>query len=386
MAFSPDGKTLATCGADQLIQLWDTESLKNIATLRGHRSEVWSVAFSPAGETLASASKDGTVKLWNVKRKAADVRTLDYASIPFWFSRDSKLLLTKSSDGSMHYWDVATGQQTRAIPPIQIESERYFTTVSHDGKYLAMSVEDGRVLVSELERGSWVLTNRVDSNPANAMAFSPDNQQLAISTGQYFGGTWQGGTRLLKLANGQVETLSGEFASTRDHACVAFSPDGKLLAGAGPNYTIRLWDLTTSKERAIFKGHGWTVMSLAFSPDGKVLASGADDNTARLWDVATGSQIAKLTGSKTGIVQVAFTPDGRTLATSGNDKTVRLWSIATHRELLALKVDTGWTHLLFSPDGQTLATGGISGSLELWHAPAANDKAPHATDAKAAKE
>jgi len=371
LAFSPDGKTLATCGADQLVQLWDTASLSNIVTLRGHRSEVWSVAFSPDGETLASASKDGTVKLWNVKRQAADVRTLDYTSIPLWFSLDSKLLLTKNSNGSMHYWNVESGQEARAIPPVQIDSERYFTTVSRDGKYLAMSVEDGRVFVSELERGSWVLTNRVDSNPANAMAFSPDNRRLAVSTGQYIGGTGHGGTRLLNLANGQIETLSSEFASTRDHACVAFSPDGKSLAGAGPAYTIRLWDLATGKERAVLKGHGWTVMSLAFSPDGKLLASGADDNMARLWDIATGSQIAQLTGPKTGIVQVAFTPDGRSLATSGSDKTVRLWSIATQRELLALKVETGWTHLLFSPDGQMLATGGTSGPLELWRAPEA---------------
>jgi WD40 repeat protein/serine/threonine protein kinase len=368
IAFSPDGKTLATCGADQLIQLWDIDSLKNISTLRGHRSEVWSVAFSPDGQMLASASKDGTVKLWNVNRKAADVRTLDHTSIPLWFSPDGRLLLTKGSDGFMSYWDAGTGKQRRSIPPLQIDSERYFTTVSPDGKYLAMSVEDGLVFVSDLEKGSWILTNRVDSNPANAMAFSTDNRRLAISTGQYIGGTWRGGTKLLKLADGQIETLSSEFAGTRDHACVTFSPDGKLLAGAGPDYTIRLWDLAISKQRAVFKGHGWNVVSLAFSPDGKVLASGADDNTARLWDVTTGSPIAQLTGAKTGVVQVAFTPDGRSLATSGTDKTVRLWSIATHRELLTLKVDTGWTHFLFSPSGQILATGGTSGALELWHA------------------
>ncbi len=370
VAFAPDGKTLATCGGDHLVQLWDVGSLKNIGTLRGHRSEVWSVAFSPDGETLASASKDGTVKLWDVKRRAGKARTFEDHSMPFWFSPDNKVLLTKSPDGSMRYWDAGTGQQQRAIPSLQTDSERYFTTVSPDGKYLAVSVEDGRVYLSELERGTCVLTNRVDSSPANAMAFSPDNGSLAISSGQYTGGTWQGGTRLLNLGDGRIDTLSREFAGTRDSACVAFSPDGKLLAGAGADYSIRIWDVAGRKERALLKGHSWNVMSLAFSSDGKLLASGGNDNSARLWEVATGTELARLVGHKTGVVQVAFTPDGRTLATSGNDKTVRLWSIATHRELLTLKVETGWTHLLFSPDGQTLVTGGTGGPLELWRAPA----------------
>ena len=369
VAFSPDGKTLATCGGDHLVQLWEVGSLRNIAILRGHRSEVWSVAFSPDGETLASASKDGTVKLWDVKSRATEARVLGNNSIPFWFSPDSKIVLTKSSDGSMRYWDVGTGQQRRAISSLQIDSERYFTTVSPDGKYLAMSVEDGREFLLELEKGSCMLTNRVDSNPANAMAFSPDNRLLAISTGDYTSGSWQGGTWLLNLTNRQIATLSREFAGTRDSACVAFSPDGKLLAGAGADYSIRIWDVAERKERASLKGHSWNVMSLAFSPDGRLLASGGNDNAARLWDVATGAELVRLVGHKTGIVQVAFSPDGRTLATSGNDKTVRLWNVVTHRELLTLKVETGWTHMLFSPDGQTLATGGTSGPLELWRAP-----------------
>jgi WD40 repeat protein/serine/threonine protein kinase len=370
VAFAPDGKTLATCGADQLVQLWDVGSLKNIATLRGHRSEVWSVAFSPDGKTLASASKDGTVKLWDAKRKAAEARKLEDNAMPFWFSPDNKILLTKSEDGTMRYRDTETGQQRRAIPSLQTDSARYFTTVSPDGKYLAMSVEDGRIFLSELEKGSCSSTNQVDSNPANAMAFSPDDRWLAISSGQYTGGTWQGGTRMLNLADGRIETLSREFAGTRDSGCVAFSSDGKLLAGAGSDYSIRIWDVATKKERTLLRGHSWDVISLAFSPDGRLLASGGNDNSARLWNVATGAELARLVGHKTGVVQVAFTPDGHTLATSANDKTVRLWSVATHRELLTLKVETGWTHLLFSPNGQTLATGGTGGPLELWRAAA----------------
>ena len=367
--FSPDGRMLATCGADQLIRLWDAQSLESLAVLKGHQNEVWSVAFSPDGQTLASGSKDGTVKLWSVKPKPAQAHVLDDSSTPCWFSPDSKVLLTRSWKGSLHWWDLQMDRERRAIGPLETGPERYFTTVSSDGRYLATSIEDGRVFLWDLEANKCLWTNRVDSNPANAMAFSPDNKQLALSTGPYIEASWQGGTRLLSLASGHTKLLSSDYAGTRDHACLAFSPDGNLLAGAGANYSIRLWDVGENKERTVLKGHAWNVMSLAFSPDGKLLASGSDDNTARLWDVASGLELAKLTGHKTGIVQVAFSPDGRTLATSGNDKTVRLWSVATHRELLALKVATTWTHLLFSPDGHILATGGMSGPLELWRAP-----------------
>jgi WD40 repeat protein len=368
VAFAPDGKTLVTCGTDQLVRLWDFATLTNIATLKGHQSEVWSICFSPDGGQLASASKDGTVKLWSAKPRPSRARTLDSISTPMWFSSDSKTLLTKSSKGSLSFWDVETGRQRRMIPPLQTGAERYYTTVSADGKYLATSVEDGRVFLWNLESGNCFWTNRVDVSPANALAFSPNNRQLALLTGQYVNGAWRGGVLLLDLTTGNAEKLSSEFSGTRDTASVVFSPDGKLLAWTGPNYSARLWDLASGKERAVLNGHAWSVTYLAFSPNGKLLASGGNDNTARIWDVETGVQIASLTGHKTGVVQLAFTPDGRTLVTSGNDMTVRLWSVATHRELLTLRPATRWTHFLFSPDGQMLATGGIGGPLELWAA------------------
>ena len=178
-----------------------------------------------------SASKDSTLKLWEVKSAPDRVRTLNEESFPDCFSTDSKVLLTRRGNGSLHFWDVQTGQQRRVIPPLQIDGERYFTTVSLDGKYLATSVEDGRILLWDLQPGTCVQTNRVDVNPPNALAFSPGNRQLAFSTGQYLGADWKGVTGL-DLASGGIPILASEFAGTRDCACLAFSPDGRFAGGS----------------------------------------------------------------------------------------------------------------------------------------------------------
>ena len=197
-----------------------------------------------------------------------------------------------------------------------------------------------------------------------SVAYSPDGKTLASACADHTIKLWD-------VATGKERTILGGLTGES----VAFSPDGKTLASASCGYSkqageIKLWDVATGAERATLKGHKDVVCSVAYSPDGKTLASGSVDKTIKLWDVATGKEQATLKGHTSGVYSVVFSPDGKTIASGSQDNRIRLLDVTTGKERAILGGLTGMS-VAFSPDGKTLASASCSyteqaGEIKLW--------------------
>jgi RHS repeat-associated protein len=361
VAFSPDGRLLASGDFAPTIRLWDVQTGRLLRTLTGHTNWVWSVTFSPDGRVLASGSRDRTVRLWDVQTGRL-LRTLtghtgEVRSVSF--SPDGRLIASGSWDRTVRLWDVQTGRLLRTL---NNTSYVHSVSFSPDGRLIASGLEDHTVRLWDLQTWTELRTLRGHTDIVFMVVFSPDGRQLASGSRDTTVRLWDAQTGAL------LRTLTGHTSEVNS---VVFSPDGLLLVSGADDNTVRLWDARRGRLLRTLTGHMSWVNSVVFSPDGRTLASGGEDGTVRLWDAATGAPLRTLTERTDWVRSVAFSPDGRVLASESPyyDRTVRLWDAATGAPLRTLTGHTGGVNsVAFSPDGRMLASGSYDDTVRLWDA------------------
>lgn len=218
----------------------------------------------------------------------------------------------------------------------------------------------------QLEKFAATKTVKAHFNTIRGMAIAPDGKTLATAS-------YDETIKLWNLKTGkQLQVLAGH---SRDVECVAISADGKILASGSDDNRIKLWNLQTGEELKTLAGHSGWVRCLAMTPDGKTLVSGSDDRTIALWNLETGEKLREMRGHESGVYAVAIVhphryanaPDGRLLASGSNDSTIKLWNLETGKEMGTLTghADSVWC-LAFSPDGEKLVSGGGDNRIKVW--------------------
>jgi uncharacterized protein with WD repeat len=280
------------------------------------------------------------------------------------FSPDGKQIAV-SGYHEVNLWRVADGTLDRRLPGL---AERvYDIAYSPDGRWLATASGDPgqygevKLWLAEPGGGGKPVRDLLEANDSVfAVAFSPDSKLIAAA----------GADRAIRV----WEVDSGkQTAIIEDHADwildIAFSPDGKRLASASRDKTAKVFDVIKKESLVTFPGHAQTVDTVAFTPDGKLVASGGEDNLVRFWNPDDDGKAARQLGGFGGpVFKLTFAPDGKTFAACSSDKSIKIYETGGSISKQTLTGHADWVYTCaFSPDGKTLASGSWDGEVRLWN-------------------
>jgi WD40 repeat protein/transcriptional regulator with XRE-family HTH domain len=392
VALSGDGRLVASGSQDGSVKLWESPGGQPRATLQGHTGGVRDVALSEDGRLLASGSYDGTIRLWEAEscRLLATLHGEDGGIWGLALSADGQSVASGGQDGMVRLWESSGGQLLEAL---QGHGDAVpAVALSGDGHLLASGSFDGTVKLWEVppteagpgvdslngrggSMGRLLATLQGHTHGVWGVALSGDGRLVASAS---YDGTirlWEApGGRLLATLEGQTSGVWG----------VALDADGRLVASSGWDGAVRLWDVPGGQLLATLLGHTGAVPGVALSRDGQLVASGSFDGTARLWAAtpawtsprdyvpagpggSPGPLLETLQGHAGAVHAVAFSGDRRLLASGGLDGTVRLWEIPAGRLLATLEGHTGGVYsVALSEDGHLLASGSLDGTVRLW--------------------
>jgi WD40 repeat protein len=277
VAWSPDGKRIASASQDETVQVWDAATGGHVLTYRGHTSIVTAVAWSPNGAYIASGSQDGIVQVWDATTGAYMFTYRGHTApvTALAWSPDSTRLASSSWDKTVQVWDATTGKR--------------------------------------------LLTYQGHTSIVTVVAWSPDGRRIASASADRTVQVWDTSTGATLL------TYTGHTGAVN---AVAWSPDGKLIASGSDDHKVQIWNATTGGDVFTYYGHGDAVKAVAWSPDGSNIASASLDGKVQVWNASGGNLVFTYQGHTGLVTALAWSPDSTLIASGSTDLTVQVWLIA----------------------------------------------------------
>ncbi|HEY0484424.1 MAG TPA: hypothetical protein VGD37_43185 [Kofleriaceae bacterium] len=369
VAWRPDGRQLATASEDGTARVWDAVSGQALTLLLAHHGRVTAVAWRPDGRQLATASEDGTARVWDaVSGQALTLlKHQDGVTSVAWDRRGTRLA-TASMDRTAQVWDAVSGEP---LTSFKHAAAVLVVAWNSDGTRLATASEDHTARVWDAVRGEAVTPPLAHRAEVWAVAWSPDGTRVATASEDRSARVWD-------AVSGLPVTPRLAHQSAVD--AVAWSPDGRWLATASWDHTARVWDAVGGQPVTPPLAHQGGVLAVAWSPDGERVATGSEDKIARVWNAFGGKLMTPPLAHQEGVRVVAWSPGGRFVATGSDDNSVQLWEPATghamtllrHGEVAAGTPATGPAAairaLAWSPNGQRLAIASDDHTARIWDA------------------
>jgi WD40 repeat protein len=366
IVFWPDGKRLATSSGDQTIRTWDLATRTCTDVMRGHRLEVWRLALLPDNRTLVSGCKDGVVCLWDTSATHPRREQIEWSErFRNWcFGSDSRSVVTINPDGQVAQWSGRDFQEKQVLLETGVKVAKLWSVCfSRDGRWLACGSEDGNLSVWDVTRRSMVRAFKPATGALFPRAFLAQGNRLIFDSDaddRWF--EWDLG------ANREIQS----WAAPVGFPTSGLSPDEQVVVTFGPEGDAQVRNLaqqSSARQRLGLQN----VEGMAFAPSGTLLAVTSILGYARVWEPGSWREVATLKGFLNAVDDVTFSPDGTRLATAAarDAEALKLWSVDGWQDVMTLRANGhrfGSVH--FSPDGNSIGVMTEDlGILHIWQAP-----------------
>lgn len=361
IAFSPDGRQLASVATDKTIRVWDITTGKQITLFKALPNVPIAVAFAPDGMSLIAAYRDKTIRKWNLANGFEESAwRQEYVNLlGLNYSNNGPQITYTDQDGHFIFREL-TGYQLDPVSAIMAQESQIKTALAKDGKQLWILMANGEISTWDSFTRNFTTLGKLPEYAVSVLSVAPDATHFLV-------GTTDGKMHLWSTQPFQeLGIYQNSVGATMTTA--TFSPDGSYIAIGSNKGSIELWDQNQS-DNVLGKpiaGHLGGIRSVALSNDGEVIASASEDGTIRLWRVADKASVGVLTGHTKRIRSIAFSPDGKWLVSGSADNTVRIWDLLRKKEVASGKHGDGVLSVAFSGSGR-IASGSWDKKIKLWN-------------------